>query len=243
MYYLQTIASALATTALTWNHINIGWNNSVHTAHSAAPTASGGPLGPQIVEIVVGAARKLSFNPESVTVFSGTVLRFNFLGRNHTLTQSSLEHPCSNASLFDTGFNQFNPNNISGHFVVDYLVNTSSPEWFYCAQESPRSHCEAGMVFSLNPGDQYNEFAENAKRPPPLITAAPGLTYCNVEISAAANNSLSFVGTGSWNASTTQGTAITPEISNAGHKPIITLLHIFGALVFTLNSWNLVFEM
>ncbi|KAF2278983.1 uncharacterized protein EI97DRAFT_361235, partial [Westerdykella ornata] len=112
--------------------------------------------------IVVGAAGQLAFNPDSLSVSKGTVLRFNFLGLNHTLTQSSLAHPCLNSTKFDSRFRQFNPLNISGNFMVEYEMKTEDPQWFYCAQEAPKSHCCSGMVFSLNPGDKMLEFKNNA---------------------------------------------------------------------------------
>ncbi|KAF2439136.1 hypothetical protein P171DRAFT_340133, partial [Karstenula rhodostoma CBS 690.94] len=105
--------------------------------------------------IVVGAAGDLVFNPSSLTVTPGTTLRFDFLGLNHTLTQSSFAHPCSNASIFDTGFQQHNPYNESGAFIVDYLVESDRPEWFYCAQTIPISHCHSGMIFSINPAGKH----------------------------------------------------------------------------------------
>ncbi|KAF2728555.1 hypothetical protein EJ04DRAFT_409330, partial [Polyplosphaeria fusca] len=111
--------------------------------------------------VLVGASGHLDFNPSSVSATNGTILRFDFLGLNHTLTQSSLKHPCSNASMFDTSFGQFNPSNISGKFLVDFEVEHERPQWFYCAQAAPMSHCEAGMVFSLNPNDSQNEFLNN----------------------------------------------------------------------------------
>ncbi|KAF2741667.1 hypothetical protein M011DRAFT_377771, partial [Sporormia fimetaria CBS 119925] len=101
--------------------------------------------------VTVGAAGQLAFAPSSVAAAIGTTLRFNFLALNHTLTQSSFEQPCNNRSGFDTGFQQFNPVNASGRFLVDYQVTTKDPQWFFCAQISPKSHCQSGMVFALNP--------------------------------------------------------------------------------------------
>ncbi|KAF2680643.1 hypothetical protein K458DRAFT_253790, partial [Lentithecium fluviatile CBS 122367] len=101
--------------------------------------------------ILVGEAGQLIFNPDSLSVTRGTTLHFDFLGNNHTLTQSSFGHPCQNASRLDTGFNQQNSLNVSGKFLIDYVVQSDEPQWFYCAQEFPKSHCRAGMVFSLNP--------------------------------------------------------------------------------------------
>ncbi|OCL02982.1 hypothetical protein AOQ84DRAFT_252022, partial [Glonium stellatum] len=112
--------------------------------------------------ILVGAAGQLAFNLSSVSVLAGTVVRFNFLGLNHILIQSQFNNSCKSNSAFNTGFNQFNPMNISGKFVVDFKVLTEEPQWFYCAQMVHKSHCNAGMVFSLNPGGNTNQFIYNA---------------------------------------------------------------------------------
>jgi hypothetical protein len=53
-----------------------------------------------------------------------TILRFNFFSFNYTLTQSRFGDPYQNNGQFDTGFNQFNPANRSGKFLVDYKVKT-----------------------------------------------------------------------------------------------------------------------
>ncbi|KAF2197903.1 hypothetical protein GQ43DRAFT_336111, partial [Delitschia confertaspora ATCC 74209] len=116
----------------------------------------------QVVEILVGAAGQLVFNPEYVNVSKGTVLRFNFLGLNHTLTQATLSNPCERSTQLDTGFQQFNPMNVSGRFLVDFEVYSEDPQWFHCSQSIPRSHCNSGMVFSLNPGDKHGDFVHNA---------------------------------------------------------------------------------
>jgi plastocyanin len=172
MYAVQAI-----TTGLLWSN-TIRWNSSLPHTPDVAPTATSPNTTRQIVDVVVGAQGKLAFNPQSVTVLPGTLLRFDFLGRNHTLTQSSLEHPCSNSSRLDTGFNQFNPQNISGKFAVEFWVGSSEPQWFFCAQNLPRSHCAAGMVFSLNPGGLIDEFRSNA-RVTPASTTLTAASYCN----------------------------------------------------------------
>jgi plastocyanin len=79
----------------------------------------------------VGAEGEFLFSPNQVAASAGDVIRFNFLARNHTLTQSSLDAPCSQSGQFDSGFNQFNPLNISNQFHVDYEVKSSDPVWFY----------------------------------------------------------------------------------------------------------------
>ncbi|KAF2278964.1 uncharacterized protein EI97DRAFT_351106, partial [Westerdykella ornata] len=112
--------------------------------------------------VIVGAGGNLVFQPPSLAVPTGTLLRFSFLARNHSLTQSEFANPCLYNGGFDSGFNQFNPTNISGEFVVEYEVTSPSPQWFFCAQTLPRSHCNAGMVFSLNPRGAHYSFLQNA---------------------------------------------------------------------------------
>jgi plastocyanin len=167
MYAVQPV-----TPDLLWSNA-VSWNTSFSKA-----TATSYNETQQIVDVVVGAQGKLAFNPESVTVLPGTLLRFDFLGRNHTLTQSSLEHPCLNSSGFDSGFNQFNPQNLSSRFAVELRVQSADPQWFFCAQNLPRSHCAAGMVFSLNPGGLIDEFVSNV-RVTPAPTTLTAASYCN----------------------------------------------------------------
>ncbi|PVH90696.1 hypothetical protein DM02DRAFT_483865, partial [Periconia macrospinosa] len=109
--------------------------------------------------VTVGAGGALKFSPSSIDADVGTMISFNFLALNHTLTQSSLSHPCKAGGKFDTGFKQFNPQNISGEFVVLYEILSTEPQWFFCAQTS---HCRSGMVFSVNPGGLHKQFVENA---------------------------------------------------------------------------------
>jgi hypothetical protein len=84
---------------------------------------------------------------------------------NHTLTQSTLQNPCSASGGFETGFTRFNPDDHLGS-IVSFVVEQPNPQWFFCRQEHPRPHCQAGMVFAINPGDSMNEFLENARTQP-----------------------------------------------------------------------------
>ena len=111
------------------------------------------------VQVIVGSAGNLSFMPTAVEAPINTIIMFNFLALNHTLTQSSFEHPCESINKFNTGYNQFNPANISGKYVIEYEVTSDKPQWFFCAQAE---HCETGMVFALNAGNQTRQFIEDA---------------------------------------------------------------------------------
>jgi plastocyanin len=174
MCYLQTLSVTLAaTTSITWKSLGEGWNVSSLAIAQATPTARLSTLlQQQSIDIRVGDRGMLTFNPESVTVLPGTLLRFDFLGLNHTLTQSSFDDPCHSNLKFDTGFHQFHPQNISGRFQVEYMVNSSRPQWFFCAQNAPRPHCASGMVFSLNPDVSPQNFADNARHQSRISTSA-----------------------------------------------------------------------
>ena len=110
----------------------------------------------------VGAYGDLVFNPAQVDAAIGDVIEFNFLALNHTLTQSELYDPCSRNGQFDTGFNQFNPQNETGKFIVRFQVKIDEPQRFFCSQTIKSSHCHAGMVFGLNTAGQMDQFVKNA---------------------------------------------------------------------------------
>ncbi|KAF7906124.1 hypothetical protein EAF00_000403 [Botryotinia globosa] len=101
--------------------------------------------------VIVGAAGRLAFNPSRINVALGDKVLFEFLALNHTLTQSSLQNPCTwNASGgIDTGFKQFNPSNTSSKFVVEYTVESSVPLWFFCSQKRPISQCHGFKYQSI----------------------------------------------------------------------------------------------
>ena len=112
--------------------------------------------------VTVASKGKLIFEPNKIDAHVGDVIRFSFLALNHTLTQSSFSEPCTNLGGFSTGFNQFNPMNVSGQFVVEYRVDNVDPQWFFCAQTLRISHCHAGMVFALNAGGKLSAFISEA---------------------------------------------------------------------------------
>ncbi|KAF1351758.1 hypothetical protein EJ07DRAFT_51033, partial [Lizonia empirigonia] len=112
--------------------------------------------------VTVGDAGKLVFSPSSLNASVGSVIAFNFLGLNHTLTESDLWNPCHSNLGFDTGFRQYNPTNVSGKFIVEIEVTSQDAKWFFCAQTAKRSHCQAGMIFSLNPHGAHAQFLHNA---------------------------------------------------------------------------------
>ncbi|KAF2229453.1 hypothetical protein EV356DRAFT_416250, partial [Viridothelium virens] len=114
-------------------------------------------------EVSVGAQGDFLFNPRLVEAGVGDIVRFHFLMLNHTLTQSSLNKPCTPSNLFDTGFIHSNPQNATNNTLL-FLVQNTDPQWFLCKQTKPISHCHAGMVFAINPRDNFARFLEYARQ-------------------------------------------------------------------------------
>ena len=88
------------------------------------------------------------------TAAVGDTVTFTFQQKNHTITESSLENPCSPlAGGFDSGFQPVAADDTSGPFPsATITVCSITPTWIYCRQMVPASHCAAGMVFAINPG-------------------------------------------------------------------------------------------
>lgn len=112
--------------------------------------------------VEVGAWGDTLFNPNHLNASVGDVIRFRFLKLNHTLTQSTLDHPCTPSGGFDSGFQFFNPLNQTNK-TLTFIVQTTDPIWFFCHQNLDRPHCQSGMVFGLNPANKMSQFLANAR--------------------------------------------------------------------------------
>ncbi|KAJ1303076.1 hypothetical protein OPQ81_011277 [Rhizoctonia solani] len=121
----------------------------------ASPVTSGLNK-PTTYKVTVGADGKLRYNPEYVHAKVGDYIKFEFRPKNHTVTESSFDHPCKAIDGgFRTGFIPV-PVNQTGHFPVrKFKVTDEKPHWFYCGQVG---HCPAGMVFAVNPPKEGNTF-------------------------------------------------------------------------------------
>ncbi|KAI9795289.1 MAG: hypothetical protein M1833_007261 [Piccolia ochrophora] len=113
-------------------------------------------------KVTVGASAQLLFSPNQVDAKPCDTVEFEFFARNHTVSQSELKTPCTFNGGFDTGFNQFNPEDKAGLFVKKFEVTNTKPTWFYCKQKVG-NHCGKGMVFGINPKGKMDEFIGNAK--------------------------------------------------------------------------------
>ncbi len=74
-------------------------------------------------------------------VANGDVVQFQFLDKNHTVTQSTFAAPCSNitdatgtVTGVDSGFQFVDPAATSFPVWQITVNNASTPLWFYCRQ-------------------------------------------------------------------------------------------------------------
>jgi len=95
----------------------------------------------------------LTYNPPNISADIGDMVRFLFMPKNHSVTQSSFGQPCvplgasGNTVGFWSGFNPVSGDQISDFPTFDIIVNDTSPIWFYCSQTD---HCVKGMVGAIN---------------------------------------------------------------------------------------------
>ncbi|RDX46854.1 hypothetical protein OH76DRAFT_805649 [Lentinus brumalis] len=119
--------------------------------------------------VKVGGSGALTYTPNQLTgVANGDVVQFQFLDKNHTVTQSTFAAPCSNitdatgtVTGVDSGFQFVDPAATSFPVWQITVNNASTPLWFYCRQAK---HCQAGMVFAVNPTAEktFDAFKTNA---------------------------------------------------------------------------------
>ena len=211
------------------NHSN--WNLTRTPTPQVCTNASS-----QVIQIIAGMPGQDYFNPSSINVTTGTVLRFEFLSLNYTLSQSDATHPCSNASVQDPGLQQHVPLNISGASVVEYVVESNQPQWFYCSQALPTSHCHPGMLFSLNPTHTKPEYIGNisSSHSSTTMKTTPKPESCSALTSSTAPyNTVASAGTNSLYISPTLASVV-PDLSNNGHRISYALSSLVAGLFFVL---------
>ncbi|CAE6420620.1 unnamed protein product [Rhizoctonia solani] len=113
-------------------------------------------LEPKIYKVTVGVLGQLRYDPQYVDAEVGDLIEFEFQPKNHTVTESSFDQPCSAIDGgFVTGFVPVPEEQKSDFPILKFNVTDDKPHWFYCGQVD---HCPAGMVFAVNPPKEGNTF-------------------------------------------------------------------------------------
>ncbi|KAJ7079790.1 hypothetical protein B0H15DRAFT_496283 [Mycena belliarum] len=122
------------------------------------------------ITVKVGENNGLTYSPTNVVAAAGDVIAFQFLSKNHTVTQSTFKVPCERMTAptegIDSGFQAVAPGAAQIPQWSFTVNNASAPLWFYCAQVG---HCSAGMVFSVNAPTTGNTFDAFKVRFPPRL--------------------------------------------------------------------------
>jgi hypothetical protein len=116
-----------------------------------------------------------------------------------SVTQSTFKNPCTFNGTIDSGFRP--SNNVTGLIPANFTVavNNTNPVWFYCAQTNGTNHCQAGMVFAINPGNG--------------VLATGNTTLAQYQINANMSGTSNSTGTNSTGNST--GTSSSPAPSHS----------------------------
>jgi len=118
------------------------------------------------ITVLVGDQGSVAYSPSSITANTGDTVVFQFMAKNHTVTQSTFADPCSTQTSPSQGIDSgFVPVNTTSGQIPQWsfeITNNSVPLWFYCRQTG---HCQQGMVFAINPtaDKTFDAFQAKAK--------------------------------------------------------------------------------
>jgi len=127
--------------------------------------------------VTVGKNATLLYDPPSVQAKIGDTVSFQFMSKNHTVTQSTFDTPClPKADGVNSGY-QFIPpgTSVFPEWAIT-VTNETTPIWFYCAQAP---HCSLGMVFAINPTAEktFDKFHANALASAPASSTGASSGY------------------------------------------------------------------
>ncbi|KAI9721181.1 MAG: hypothetical protein M1812_002342 [Candelaria pacifica] len=139
------------------------------------------------LKVQVGTFNGLvQFLPNQVNADVGDVVEFQMETKKHSVTQSDFRTPCTANGMFDTGLIENLQNITSANFTRSFEVKVATPQWFYCKNQGPPSHCSLGMVFGINPAGKMDQFIQTAK-----LTAANSTANATTTSTTAGSTSTS----------------------------------------------------
>lgn len=162
LFLLGAAAGSFASNPRLENSVSVSIDLNVSAVVDSSVEASETPTSSKVHRVIVGAGGDYRFRPSYIIADIGDIVKFHFLALNHTVTSSSLLDPCIPSDLSTTGFYHYNRFNRSNDFE-DFLVTRTDPQWFFCQQKEPISHCSRGMVFAINPRQWWAEFLIRAE--------------------------------------------------------------------------------
>lgn len=158
----------------------------------------------------------------------GDVIVFTMKQKNHTVTQSSFESPCVKVAngadsglyvsllLFLSWPDRMRlesipvPDAMTSNFpTIGLRIGTLEPVWVYCKQAN---HCQQGMVFAVNPGDNFAAFQ---------AAATGGASTASSSVSASTTASATSTPPASSVSSTASASATSSTPTGVDHRIIV----------------------
>ncbi|KAJ7106362.1 hypothetical protein C8R44DRAFT_681267 [Mycena epipterygia] len=207
---------------------------SIQGAGQESTASTLGGAAEQVMLVDVGPG--FQFLPSTIAAANGSIVLFQSNGSpgNHSITQSSFTQPCVPLSGgLDSGFRQV----ASGDGVPVWnftVTDDKTPLWFFCRRLVPVSHCNAGMVFVVNPPssgiESFNAFQSAAEVATAGTTSQTAPSSADSTVSATSH---SIAGSVSASPPATQSGA---ELGPRGnHVPLAAIIGpIIGSLVLLL---------
>lgn len=247
MYSLRTFTSPVSSSALSWAHRADGWNmsssststgwdmSSFPTSNSSVPWLTAPSEASTIIEVTISTRNETFFDPPNVTVSSGAILRFHHLNESCGLVRS-FSDICVNTSTegIQEKLHLLKTVNMNGSTFLDYLVDSTVPQWLYPLHSAPGSLCRAGTVFTIMPSnssDTAGNRTTHSTTPFDLPTStshahahgacdSPLMTATTVTGDLTSVTDIRTVASASQTSQQPFATSFTPELSNHGRKII-----------------------
>ncbi|EJT71804.1 hypothetical protein GGTG_11057 [Gaeumannomyces tritici R3-111a-1] len=155
---LAALSAFVGVEAQGGNGTRTGGGNGTGGGNSTRPGGGGSPV--RTVSVIVGR-NGTTFQPNNIRAAVGDAVQFQFMGGNHTVTQSPFDNPCSpinnfvrNVTGVHSGYVPFAASAAMGQVpVYTIMINNTNPMWLYCAQAK---HCQNGMVMVINENTAAN---------------------------------------------------------------------------------------
>ena len=181
MYPTQTAVSLPSSDKITWDSRSQGWNTTLSsTADSSSKQHFLSSTAPTIIHVDLGAGTESSFSPANVAVNVGDVLRFHLPAMNCSLvhTFDNVQRNVSQDSHPQTQI--LSPIDANGSIILEYLVDTNSPQWVY--PEHSCSSCGPEAILVITPidgsGTGDNRTQDQTESLNDSQSAPPGLGAC-----------------------------------------------------------------
>lgn len=206
------------------------------TSQSTYTTASPTSTSPTTTySIQVGPSDQLVYSPSNISANVGDTVEFFFNPKNHTVTQSSFTKPCEKLEVstgqigLDTGFT--NPTNVSETTPgFSFVVNDTSPIWFYCRQTG---HCLKGMVFAVNANANktFAAFLNNAEN---SNSSSSSTTPSGSSGGSSGSATETGTDTGATTSSTSSSSNSSGGISTSVNVGLTSILAVVGGIILAL---------